>query len=289
MKQDRLFLTAGFMPAVVMASLLLLEHLLQSDILPKNTWIVAGAEIAAYLLPMLALRFFPDGEGQKARFRFKGFKRQAVWFVIWMSLAAALLAALINGGVSMLLERSESGIASVATYGVEGFWSLALIVVILPAIVEELFFRGVLFQALERCGTWPALLLSSVAFAMIHGDLTNFAGPLIAGMIYGYMTYVLDSLWPAIFAHLLNNSLMLFLSHAAKTYSAVGIWPYILLIAVFCFCMFLALSMRTLEEQMEKGRIRRLQYHSLGKTLTAVFVSPGIWLMLILFAVRVLY
>ena len=289
MKQDRLFLTAGFMPAVVMASLLLLEHLLQSDILPKNTWIVAGAEIAAYLLPMLALRFFPDGEGQKARFRFKGFKRQAVWFVIWMSLAAALLAALINGGVSMLLERSESGIASVATYGEEGFWSLALIVVILPAIVEELFFRGVLFQALERCGTWPALLLSSVAFAMIHGDLTNFAGPLIAGMIYGYMTYVLDSLWPAIFAHLLNNSLMLFLSHAAKTYSAVGIWPYILLIAVFCFCMFLALSMRTLEEQMEKGRIRRLQYHSLGKTLTAVFVSPGIWLMLILFAVRVLY
>ena len=289
MKQDRLFLTAGFMPAVVMASLLLLEHLLQSDILPKNTWIVAGAEIAAYLLPMLALRFFPDGEGQKARFRFKGFKRQAVWFVIWMSLAAALLAALINGGVSMLLERSESGIASVATYGVEGFWPLVLIVVILPAIVEELFFRGVLFQALERCGTWPALLLSSVAFAMIHGDLTNFAGPLIAGMIYGYMTYVLDSLWPAIFAHLLNNSLMLFLSHAAKTYSAVGIWPYILLIAVFCFCMFLALSMRTLEEQMEKGRIRRLQYHSLGKTLTAVFVSPGIWLMLILFAVRVLY
>ena len=86
---------------------------------------------------------------------------------------------------------------------------------------------------------------------MIHGDLHNFAGPLAAGMIYGYMTYVLDSVWPAVFAHLLNNGLALFLSGAAKTYSALGLWPYILLIAVFCFCMFLALAMRTLENQME--------------------------------------
>ena len=290
MKQDRLFLTAGFMPAVVMALLLLLERLLQSGLLPKHVWIVAAAEVAAYLVPLLILRFLPDGEGKKATFRVKGFKRQAVWFVLWMSLTTALLAALVNGGVSTLLgSEGYSSASVVADYGVEGFWPLVLIVVVLPAVVEELFFRGVLFQALERCGTWPALLLSSLAFAMIHGDLHNFAGPLAAGMIYGYMTYVLDSLWPAILAHLVNNGLMLFVSHAAKTYSAVGIWPYVLLIAVFCFCMFLALSMRTLEEQMEKGRIRRLQYHSLGTTLTAVFVSPGIWLMLILFAVRVLY
>ena len=161
--------------------------------------------------------------------------------------------------------------------------------VLLPAVVEELFFRGVLFSALESCGTWPALILSSAAFAMIHGDLHNFAGPLAAGMIYGYMTYVLDSVWPAVFAHLLNNGLALFLSGAAKTYSALGLWPYILLIAVFCFCMFLALAMRTLESQMEKGRIRRLQYQNPGATLTGILVSPGIWLLVILFALRVLY
>ena len=52
MKQDRLFLTAGFMPAVVMAAFLLLESLLQNGVLPQNIWILAAAEVAVYLVPM---------------------------------------------------------------------------------------------------------------------------------------------------------------------------------------------------------------------------------------------
>ena len=39
----------------------------------------------------------------------------------------------------------------------------------------------------------------------------------------------------------------------------------------------------------EKGRIRRLQYQNPGATLTGILVSPGIWLLVILFALRVLY
>ena len=290
MKQDRLTLTAGFMPAVVMALLLLLEHLLQTELLPKGLWVVVAAEVAAYLLPMLVLRVLPDGEGKRARFRFKGHRRQAVWFVFWMSLATALLAAFANGGFSLLLGLDGSNLDTVAVqYGVEGFWQSVLVIVVLPAMIEELFFRGVMFSALERCGTWTALLLTSVAFAMIHGDLHNFAGPLLAGMIYGYMTYILDSVWPALFAHLLNNGLMLFLYHMTGTYSSLDIWPYILLIAAFLFCMFLAFAMRALDTQIEKGRIKRLQSRSPGETLTGIFVSPGMWLLLLLFAVRVLY
>lgn len=290
MKQDRLFLTAGFMPAVVMATLLLMEHLLSDGYLPKVIWVVLAAEVAAYLLPLLLLRFLPDNEGKKARFRFKSYRRQTILFVLWISLATALLAALANYGVALLLEQTAfADSTSVAQYGVKGWWQTLLVVVILPAVVEELFFRGVMFSALERCGTWPALLLTALAFAMIHGDIRNFAGPLMAGLIYGYMTYVLDSVWPAVFAHMVNNGLALFLSNTAETYSALGLWPYILLAAVFCLCMFTSLAMRTLDTQIEKGRVRRLQYQNRSATLTAVFVSPGIWLMVILFVVRVLY
>lgn len=290
MKQDRLFLTAGFMPAVVMATLLLTEHLLADGLLPKIIWVVLAAEVAAYLLPVVVLRFLPDNEGKRARFRFKGYRRQTIVFVLWMSLATALLAALANYGVALLLEQTAfADTTAVAQYGVEGWWQTLLVVVILPAVVEELFFRGVMFSALERCGTWPALLLTALAFAMIHGDIGNFAGPLVAGLIYGYMTYVLDSVWPAVFAHMVNNGLALFLSNTAETYSALGLWPYILLAAVFCLCMFTSLAMRALDNQIEKGRVRRLQYQNRNATLTAVFVSPGIWLMMILFAVRVLY
>ena len=290
MKQDRLSLTAGFMPAVIMALLLLLEGLLQADVLPKSTWLVAGAEIAAYLLPVLLLRFLPDREGKRAVFRFKGYRRQTIPLVFWMALMTAMLAAFANGGAALLLRgQSETLGAVMEQYQIEGFWQTVLLIVVLPSIVEELFFRGVMFSALERCGTWPALLLTSFAFAMIHGDLYNFAGPFLAGLIYGYLVYTLDSVWPAIFAHMVNNGVMLLLHRMTETFTSLGLWDYVILFAVFVFCMFLALSMRTLESQMEKGRIKRMQYRNSGETLTAVFVSPGMWLLLLLFAVRVLY
>ena len=290
MKQDRLSLTAGFMPAVIMALLLLLESLLLGNVLPRTLWVVAGAEVAAYLLPMVILRALPDSEGKRPLFRFRPYRRQTIGMVLWMSLMAALLGALLNGGTSLLLGSQREPVTSITgAYGVEGFWPAVLVIVVLPALLEELFFRGVMFSALERCGTWPALILTAVSFAMIHGDLHNFVGPLASGLIYGYLVYVLDSVWPALFAHLVNNALVLFLSYVTKAYSALGIWSFILLIAVFCFCMFLAFSMRALEQQIEKGRIKRLQYQGAAQTLNGIFVSPGIWLLLLLFAVRVLY
>ncbi len=290
MKQDRLFLTAGFMPAVVMAALLLLEQLLSGGFLPQNIWVILAAELAAYLIPVLILRFLPDGQGKRAKFRFKSYRRQTIALVLWMSLAAALVAAAANYGMAVLLHNTAfSGSVTVTQYGIQDLWQTLLAVVVVPAVVEELFFRGVLFNAFERCGTWPALLLSAVAFAMIHGNPANFAGPLIAGLIYGYLTYVLDSVWPAIFAHMINNALALFLSNTAETYLALGLWPYIMLAGVFCLCMFTALAMRALDKQIEKSRVRRLQSKNRSETLTAVLVSPGIWLTMLLFLVRILY
>ena len=74
-----------------------------------------------------------------------------------------------------------------------------------------------------------------------------------------------------------------------ETFTSLDIWDYVLLFAVFIFCMFLSLATRALDGQIEKGRIKRLQYRSSGETLTGIFVSPGMWLLLLLFAVRVLY
>ncbi len=278
------------MPPFIMATLLLLEHLLNEGHLPQTLWVILAAEIAAYLLPILILRFLPDKEGKHAVLRFKGYRRQTVVFVLWISLAAALMAAILNYGFSILVDQTafQSG-GAVSQYGIHGWWQLLLTVVVLPAFTEELFFRGVMFSALERYGTWPALLLTSVSFALIHGDLNNFAGPLFAGMIYGYITYVLDSVWPAVFAHMVNNALVLFLANTAESYVALGLWPYIMLAAVFLLCMFTALAMRSLDGQIEKGRVRRLQYLNRKETWSAIVVSPGMWLMLILFAVRVLY
>lgn len=289
MKQDRLVVTAGFMPAAVMALLLLLENQRGQSALPHGFWITVCAEIGIYLLPILLLCIIKDRSGERVTLRLRPNKRKTVWFVLWMSLTCTILSALVNGGFSLLLRREVYEAMEPVTLASGEPWQVLLVVVLLPAVMEELFFRGVLFSAMERCGTFPALLLSSLAFALVHGNLSNLAGPFVAGMIYGYMTYVLDSVWPAIFAHIVHNLGYLLLSDAARTYSVLGIWSYVVLIAVFFLCLFLALAMRSLENLIEKGRIRRLQSQDAKATFTGIFFSPGIWLLIILFIIRVLY
>ena len=250
---------------------------------------MAGAELLAFVPLTVLLRLLKNEAGERPRLRFHPHKRQTVWCAAALSLTAALLAALLNCGMALLLDGHyyTQGIA-LEHYGITDLGGLLLTAAVLPAVVEELFFRGALLSALEPYGTWPALLLSSLAFALIHGNLYNFAGPLAAGMIYGYLTYVLDSVWPAIFAHLLNNGLSLALSGGARICSALGLWPYVMLAILFCFCAALALSMRSLERQIEKNRIRRLQYKPLGQALRGLLIAPGMWLLLVLFLIRVL-
>lgn len=289
MKQERIPLAAGFFPAAAMGLLLLCQALFSRGILPRSIAGVAGAELLAFLPLTVLLRLLKNEAGERPRFRFRPYKRQTVWCVAALSLTAALLAALLNCGMALLLDgHYYTQSIALEHYGITGFGGLLLTAVLLPAVVEELFFRGVLLSALEPYGTWPALILSSLAFALIHGNLYNLAGPLAAGMIYGYMTYALDSVWPAIFAHLLNNGLSLALSGGARICSALGLWPYVMLAILFCFCAALALSMRSLERQIEKNRIRRLQYKPLGQALRGLLIAPGMWLLLVLFLIRVL-
>lgn len=94
----------------------------------------------------------------------------------------------------------------------EGFsWGGALGMILLVGILipfaEELFFRGFLYQFIkERIGIWPGILLSSLIFGVIHGDiavgLTAFLLGILLAVVYEYSR----SLWAAVIVHALNNS-----------------------------------------------------------------------------------
>ena len=107
----------------------------------------------------------------------------------------------------------------------DGCWVLAL--ALLPALVEELFFRGALLSGLEKWGQGAAILVSSLCFALVHGSAANFLGPLVAGLLFGYLTVITGSLWPAVVGHLCNNLVYLWMGYVLKRYAAFGIWPLI--------------------------------------------------------------
>ncbi|HET9908205.1 MAG TPA: type II CAAX endopeptidase family protein [Anaerolineales bacterium] len=87
---------------------------------------------------------------------------------------------------------------------------------VLAPIVEEIFFRGFVFQGFrQRYGWVSAMVLSSVVFAAAHLDLVAFFPTLILGCLLAYMFQRSNSVWPGAILHFLVNAFGLCTAYAA--------------------------------------------------------------------------
>jgi membrane protease YdiL (CAAX protease family) len=83
------------------------------------------------------------------------------------------------------------------------FWAGA---VLIAPIAEELVFRGYLLNLwANRWGMWPAVIISSLIFGLVHLERAAFAAPL--GFIFALVYIRYDSLWPGILLHAGYNAL----------------------------------------------------------------------------------
>lgn len=86
-------------------------------------------------------------------------------------------------------------------------------------LVEEIFFRGFLFQGFrQRYGWINAMLLSSGIFAVAHLDLVALVPTFILGNLLGYMYHRSNSVWPGIILHFLVNAFGLCSAYFAANY-----------------------------------------------------------------------
>lgn len=88
--------------------------------------------------------------------------------------------------------------------------SLTLIA-LLPALFEELLFRGTLQQILIRWIGRPfwAIFITSVIFSAIHLSYFGFLPRLFLGMLMGYVFYLGKNIWLNICIHFINNGLVI--------------------------------------------------------------------------------
>ncbi|MDG0867052.1 CPBP family intramembrane glutamic endopeptidase [Candidatus Lucifugimonas marina] len=82
-----------------------------------------------------------------------------------------------------------------------------VLVGILGPIAEEIFFRGYVLPGLvKKFGIGWALLLSSVMFGLFHIDLGAIVPTFALGLALGWVYLKTGSIWPAMFAHGLHNT-----------------------------------------------------------------------------------
>jgi len=95
----------------------------------------------------------------------------------------------------------------VASYSIPELLFVILVVALIPAVAEELLFRGLVQRSFEQ-GLSPVkgLLLTSVIFGAYHLNPISFIPLAALGLYLGYLTLRSQSVWVSVFAHFCNNA-----------------------------------------------------------------------------------
>lgn len=83
-----------------------------------------------------------------------------------------------------------------------------VMIAVIPAIGEELMFRGGVQRSLNRAFENPdlAIWLSAIIFSAIHMQFYGFVPRMLLGAGFGYLYYYSGSIWYAMLAHFINNA-----------------------------------------------------------------------------------
>ncbi len=112
-----------------------------------------------------------------------------------------------------------------------GLIGVLLVVAVLPAIFEELIFRGLVLQGLKSFGTVGAVLLCGGLFAIYHQNPAQTLYQFCCGAAFALMAIRAGSIFPTVVSHFVNNALIVIL-----TKYKISILPNWLLI-VFALCL----------------------------------------------------
>ncbi len=119
------------------------------------------------------------------------------------SLAFGVISAMLEHFWGLRLEfpkfAAPLGSAATALYCVR--------IILIPAVLEELLFRGVIMQSLRRFGDMFALTCSSVVFALAHNNAAQGVSAFCVAMAIGFFVLRTGSLVTGMLIHFVNNAL----------------------------------------------------------------------------------
>lgn len=88
-----------------------------------------------------------------------------------------------------------------------------LVIALLPAVFEELFFRGMLLSRLRSsAGDIPSVFIVGFIFALYHGSPEQTVYQFICGCLFAFIAVRAGSVLPCMTVHFLNNATILVLA-----------------------------------------------------------------------------
>ena len=148
-----------------------------------------------------------------------------------------------------------------------------LVYAVVPAICEEIFFRGVFQPEIaEKAGGFTAIFMSAFAFALIHLDLAYFPVYFISALILAAVAHVSSSCLPSMILHAIYNVFSVYFSPRLTFIESekIGI-SFILIIFTIISLIFLLLWLRQIEKLCMKKSVEATVHSGKVKFYTSPF------------------
>lgn len=210
-------------------------------------------------------------------------------FILLFGLSTSIICALINMGSGALLGNllnitpSDTTVSFVS----DRVYVLVITSVILPAVCEELLIRGIALGEYSKYGVSVSVIMTSVIFALFHGNVTAIPSLFVAGVFYAVITHLFKSVWPAMICHIINNALSLYIT--LNRDFILYLFDDIIFIVIIICLLFVILytTLRLLERVIDDlGNKRRLRTNTkklaygdpLGSVYIWVFLAVSIFI-----------
>ncbi|NNE00272.1 MAG: CPBP family intramembrane metalloprotease [Pirellulaceae bacterium] len=148
----------------------------------------------------------------------------------WTVLPLSVLAGIVLHPLYTLMAKSISYLYPVSDQAAESMqpfvqqitsapWtSVILLMAVVPAICEELAFRGFIFGGLlRRNGRFRAVLVTAVMFGISHGIVQQSIAATFMGLLLGWIALRTGSVLPGILIHFTNNTLSVSMDRIVKS------------------------------------------------------------------------
>ncbi len=180
--------------------------------LENTLFLTTLMHITVLIIPCLFYihKCIPKGEVKKT-LRLNMFTFRNLLYIIFIIMFFTPIVALISYITTLFYDNVASDLILQAID--LPMYVVLLVLAVMPAISEELIFRGILLSNFDDSHNFLYAMLNGFLFGILHGNASQFFYAFAIGILFYYIVKISNSLYLASIAHFMINSQSVILSY----------------------------------------------------------------------------
>lgn len=271
----------SFFVKILMSCGVLTRESIAKDFLGMNNTAFLAFYSFVYVFSLLVPAIIVSFLFNKRFIPFAPAKPVSFGFAFWSVIGAAgmcMFSNILNGIVQSFFQQMGADIPDAPQLMVNTPTSLILnlfTIAVLPALLEEMIYRGYILRTLRPYGDGFAVLISAMLFSLMHGNLRQIPFAFIVGLFLGFLYVQTNNIWIPIVVHFINNGISVAMEYLSLSLSDAGMSTLYVLVTYGLIVLGLIATLVLLLAYRTKLHIPPHQSSmSFWRRMGVIFTSP---------------